>query len=72
MIGQQEESVESNRNIICTSHDSRNIRGNHSRIENPGVNGDSFIPISDTTPNVLSRMGNVKKFDTLVHSSTTQ
>ena len=38
MIGPQDESVKNNRNIICTSSDSRNIRGDHIIwIENPVV-----------------------------------
>ena len=72
VIGPQDESVESNRKIICMSRDSRNIRGNHNRIETPGVNENVFIPRSDTTSNVLSCTGNVKKFDSLVHDSTTK
>ena len=73
VIGLQDESVESNRKIICTLSDSRNIRGNHSsRIDTPGVNKDIWSPRSDTTSNVLICTDNVEKFDTLVHVSTTQ
>ena len=72
MIGLKDESVESNRKIICTSRDSRNIRGDHSRIGNLGVNKDVGSSRSDTTLNVLSCTDNVNKFDTLVHGSTTQ
>ena len=72
MIGPQDEYVESNRKILCTSSGSRNIRGDHNRIKTPGVNEDVFSPISDTTSNVLSCTGNVDKFETLVHGSTTQ
>ena len=72
MIGPQDESVEINRKIICTSSDSRNIRGDHTRIETPVVNGDVFSSRSNTTLNVLSCTGNVEKFDTLFHGSTTQ
>ena len=72
VIGLQDESVEGNRKIICTSLDSRNIRGNHSRIGTPGVNGYIWIPGSDTTSNVLICTNNVDKFNTLVHGSTTQ
>ena len=36
------------------------------------MNEDVFSPRSDTTSNVLSCTGNVKKFDTLIHGSTTQ
>ena len=38
----------------------------------PGVNGEVWSPRSDMTLNVLSFTDNVEKFDTLVHSSTTQ
>ena len=44
MIGSQDESVESNRKIICTYRDSRNNRGDHTRIETPGVNKDILSP----------------------------
>ena len=72
VIGLQDESVEGSRNIICTSRDSRNIRGNHiSRIDTPGVNKDIWSVI-DTTSKVLSCTDNVDKFYTIVHSSTTQ
>ena len=72
MIGPQDESVKSNNRIICTPSDSRNIRGEHiSRIDTPGVNEDIWSVI-DTTLNVLSCTDNVNKFDTIVHSSTTQ
>ena len=64
--------MESNRNIIYTSCDSRNIRGNHSRIGTPGVNKEIWIQRSNTTSNVISCTENVEKFDTLVHGSTTQ
>ena len=72
MIGLQYESVGSNRNIICTSLDSRNITGNHSSIVTPGVNKDVFSPRSDTTSNLLSCTGRIKKFDNHVHGSATQ
>ena len=63
MIGPQDESVESNRKIICTSSDIRNIRGDHSiRIETIGVNKYIWSPRSDMTSNVLSRTDNVNKF----------
>ena len=38
VIVSQDESVEGNRNIICTSRDSRKIRRNHIRIGTPVVN----------------------------------
>ena len=44
VIGSQDESVEGNRNIICTSRDSRNIRVYHSRIGNLVVNKDVSNP----------------------------
>ena len=72
VIGSQDESVESNRMIICTSIDSKNIRGNNSRIGTPGVNEEVWSPGSDRTSNVLSCTNNIKKFETLVHGSTTQ
>ena len=72
VIGPQDESVESNRKIICTLSDSRNIGRNHiSSIENPRVNKE-ILHIYDTTSNVLSYTDNVKKFNTLVYGSTTQ
>ena len=72
VIGTQDESVKSNNKIICTPSDSRNISGNHiSKIDTPGVNKDIWSRI-DTTSNVLSCTDNVKKFDTIVHSSTNQ
>ena len=72
VIGPQDESVKSNNRIICTPRDIRNIRGEHiSRIDTPGVNEDIWSVI-DTTSNVLSCTDNVEKFDTIVHSSTTQ
>ena len=64
--------MESNRNIICTSQDSRNISGVHSRIVTPGMNKEIWSPRSDTTSNVLSCTDNIEKLDTLVHGSTTQ
>ena len=72
VIGSQDESVEGNRNIICTSRDSRNIRGNHSRIGTLGVNKEVLSPRSNTTPNVLSCTDNIEKYDTHVHGSATQ
>ena len=72
MIGSQDESVGGNRNIICTSRDSRNSMGNHSRIRTPGVNKYIFSPRSDTTSNLLSCTGRIEKFDTHVHVSATQ
>ena len=72
VIGLQDEYVEGYRKIICRSCDSRNIRGDHSRIGTPGVNEEIWIPRSNTTLNVLICTGNVKKFDTLVHGSKTQ
>ena len=72
VVGLQDESVGGNRNIICTSLDSRNSMGNHSSIGTPGANKDIFSPRSDTTSNVLSCTDNIEKFDTLVQSSTTQ
>ena len=72
MIGSHDESVEGNRNIICTSRDSRNIRGNHSRIWTPGVNKYVFRTRSNMTSNLLSCKDNTKKFDTHVHRYATQ
>ena len=72
VIGSQYESVGGNRNIICTSIDSRNSMGNHSRIGTPGVNRDIFGPSSNTTSNLLSCTGSIEKFDTHAHGSTTQ
>ena len=72
MIGPQDQSVESNRKIICTSSDSGNIRGNRTSKDTPGVNEDVFSPRSDTTSNVMSCTGNIEKFDTPVHGSRTQ
>ena len=72
MIGSQDESVEGNRKIICTSRDSRNLRGDHIRIETPGVNKEVWSPRSNTNSNVLSCTDNIKKLDNLVHGSTTQ
>ena len=72
MIGSQDESVEGNRNIICTSRDSRTIEGDHSEIDTPGVNKEVLSPRSDTNSNLLSCTENIKKFDTHVHSSATQ
>ena len=72
LIGSQDERVGGNRNIICTSRDIRNSMGNHSRIGTPGVNKDVFSPRSDTTSNLLSCTGSIKKFDTHVHGSATQ
>ena len=40
VIGSHDESVEDSKNIICTSRDSINSRGNHSRKGIPGVNKD--------------------------------
>ena len=72
VIGTQDESVKSNNMIICTPSDSINIRGEHiSRINTPGVKKDIWSVI-DMTSNMLSCTDNVKKFDTIVHSSTTQ
>ena len=72
VIGPQNESVKSESGIIGTPSDSRNIRGGHiSRIDTPGLNEDIWSVI-DTTSNVLSCTDNVNKFDTPVHSSTTQ
>ena len=51
--------------------DSRNIRVEHIiRIDTPGVN-EYIWSVIDTPSNVLSCMDNVKKFDTIVHSSKT-
>ena len=73
VIGPQDDSVESNRKIICRSSDSRNIRGDRiSRIDTPGVNKEIWSPRSDTTSNVLSCTDNIEKLDILVHGSTTQ
>ena len=64
--------MKSDNRIICTPSDSRNIRGEHiSSIDTPGVNKDIWSVIH-TTSNVPSCTDNVEKFDTLVHSSTTQ
>ena len=72
VIGPQDESVKRNNRIICTQRYIRNIRGeNISRIDTPGVNEDIWSVI-DTNSNVLSCTENVQKFDTPVHSSTTQ
>ena len=72
MIGFQDEIMGCNKNIICTSLDSRNSMGDHSRIGTPGVNKDIFSPRSDTTSNLLSCMGSIEKFDTHVHGYETQ
>ena len=72
VIGSQDESVKGNRNIICTSHDSRISMGNHIRIGTPGVNKYIFSPRSGMTSNLLSCTGSIKKFDTHVHGSATQ
>ena len=72
LIGLQEKSVGGDRNIICSSRDSRNSMGNHSRIGTPGVKKYVFSPISDTNSNLLSCTGNIEKFDTHVHGSATQ
>ena len=72
VIGSQCESWGGNRNIICTSLDSINTVGNHSRIGTPGVNKYIFSPSSDTTSNLLSNTGSIEKFDTHVHGSVTQ
>ena len=64
--------MEGNKKIICTSRDSRNIRGDHSRIVTSGVNKDIWSPRSNMTSNVLSCTDNIEKFDTHVHSSATQ
>ena len=72
VIGSHDESVEGNWNIICTLRDSRNSRGDNSRIGTPGVNKYVFSPRSDTTSNVLSCKDNIEKFDTHVNGSTTQ
>ena len=72
VIVQQDESMKINNRIICTPSDSRNISRNRiSRIDTPGVNEDIYSVIY-TTLKVLSCTDNVLKFDTLVHSSTTQ
>ena len=72
VIGPQDESMKSDNNIICTPNDSRNIRGEHiSRIDTPGVNEEIWSVI-DTTSNVLSCTDNFEKFDTIIHSSTSQ
>ena len=72
MIGPQDEAVKSNKQIICTSIDSRNIMGEHiSMIDTPGVNKDIWSVI-DTISNVLSCTDNVKKINTLVHGSKNQ
>ena len=60
------------RNIICTSFDSINSVGDHSRIGTPGVNKDILSPSRDTTSNLLSCTGNIDPFDTRVHGSATQ
>ena len=72
VIGSQDESMEGNKNITCTSLDSRNVRGNHSRIGTPGVEKEVWTPRSNTTSNVLSCTDNIKKFDTLIHGSAAQ
>ena len=72
MIGLQDKIMGVNRNVLCTSRDSRNSMGNHSRIGTPGVHKDVFSPSSDTTSNLLSSTGSIKKFDTHVHGSVTQ
>ena len=72
MIGSACESVGVDRNIICTSLDSRNIVGNHIRIGNPGLNKDIFSPSHDTTSNLLICTGNIEPFDTHVHGFATQ
>ena len=72
VIGSQDKSAGGNRNSICTSRDSRNSMGNHSRIGTPVVNKDIFSTRSDTTSNLLSCTGSINKFDTHVHESATQ
>ena len=72
VIGSHDKSVEGNRNILCTSCDSRNSRGDHSMIGTLGVNKDVFSPRSDTTSNLLGCTENIEKFDTHVHRSATQ
>ena len=72
VIGLAHKSAGGNRNITCTSLDSRNSMGNHSRIGTQGVNKDIFSPSSNMTSNLLSCKGSIKKFDTHVHGSATQ
>ena len=72
VIGSQNESVGGNSNIICTSRDSRNSMGNHSRIGTPIGNKYICSQRRDTTSNSLSCTGSIEKFDTHVLGSVTQ
>ena len=72
VIGPQDEYVKITNRIISMPSDIRNISGDRIiRIDTPGVNKDIWSVIN-VTSNVLSCTDNVKKFDTIVHSSTTQ
>ena len=58
--------------IMSSPSDVRNTRGNSiSRIDTPGMKTNVWGVIN-TTSNLMSDTDNVEKFDTLVHSSTTQ
>ena len=72
MIGPQNYSMKGNNSIICTTSVIINISGEHtSRIDTTGVN--KYIwSVINMTSNVLSCTDNINKFDTIVHSSTTQ
>ena len=72
VIGPQDKSVKRTNRIISMPIDSRNISGNRiSRIDTPGVN--KYIwGVIDTTSNMMSGTDNIKKFDTIVQSSTNQ
>ena len=72
VIGSQDKSVEGKRKIICTSRDSRNIRGNHSSLGTPRVNEEVWSPRRNTTSNLMSCTDNIEKFDIHVHGSITQ
>ena len=58
--------------LNCTLPNSRNIRRNHIRIGNPGVNKGIFGRSRDTTSRLRSCMGNIESLDTSVHGSATQ
>ena len=60
------------KNIICTSRDSRNSVGDHSKIGTPGANKDVFSPGIVTTSNLLGFTGSIEKFNRHVHGSATQ
>ena len=72
VIRQQDESMKRTNRIISSPSDNRNISSNCViSIDTPGVNNNVWSVI-DTTFNMLSDSDNVKKFDIIVQSSTTQ